>query len=206
MSFEGFQDILIQYLQLVLNFQTADNAKLLVVMSASGLAVKCGLLVRLVAALGEQRVLLLSLAAYLVVQVMMALALSKVFILAAVAVGGFSGLSLAALVAMQTWGVPPTRQGAVNGALLGAGSMAQGIGPLVFAAVFAAFTRTDTRLPYAPWAPWVVAMALTLVAAAVAVTLPRSMPAAAAATAASRKLFQSRRSGSLSGACPGACV
>lgn len=41
-------------------------------------------------------------------------------------------------------------QGSVQGALYGARALASGTGPLLFAALFSAFTRTDSPLPYFP--------------------------------------------------------
>ena len=43
-------------------------------------------------------------------------------------------------------------QGTIQGALYGAKALAQGIGPLVFAALFSAFSRSDSQLPYFPGA------------------------------------------------------
>ncbi len=39
---------------------------------------------------------------------------------------------------------------ALQGALYGAKALATGTGPLMFAAIFAAFTKTDSPLPYFP--------------------------------------------------------
>ena len=41
-------------------------------------------------------------------------------------------------------------QGTIQGALYGAKALAQGIGPLIFAGLFSAFTRSDSRLPFFP--------------------------------------------------------
>ncbi len=41
-------------------------------------------------------------------------------------------------------------QGTIQGALYGAKALAQGIGPLIFASLFSAFTRSDSRLPFFP--------------------------------------------------------
>jgi hypothetical protein len=43
-------------------------------------------------------------------------------------------------------------QGAVQGALYGARALASGTGPLLFALLFSAFTKTDSPLPYFPGA------------------------------------------------------
>ena len=41
-------------------------------------------------------------------------------------------------------------QGQIQGALYGARALAQGLGPFAFAAMFAAFSRSDSPLPYFP--------------------------------------------------------
>jgi hypothetical protein len=41
-------------------------------------------------------------------------------------------------------------QGAMQGALFGARSLATGMGPVIFASVFSLFSRSDSRLPYFP--------------------------------------------------------
>ncbi len=46
----------------------------------------------------------------------------------------------------------PGAQGTIQGALYGAKALAQGIGPLIFAALFSACTRSDSPLPYFPGA------------------------------------------------------
>lgn len=59
------QDLLIQYLQLRLSFNTADQARLLILLAVCGLAIKLGLLTTLVRVLGEQGLLALGLIAYM---------------------------------------------------------------------------------------------------------------------------------------------
>ena len=44
-------------------------------------------------------------------------------------------------------------QGAMQGALFGARSLATGMGPVIFASVFSLFSRSDSRLPYFPGMP-----------------------------------------------------
>jgi hypothetical protein len=43
-------------------------------------------------------------------------------------------------------------QGAMQGALFGARSLATGLGPVIFAALFTLFSRSDSSLPYFPGA------------------------------------------------------
>ena len=62
-------------------------------------------------------------------------------------------------------------QGSVQGALYGARSLASGTGPLLFAGLFSAFTKTESPLPYFPGAPFMFGTLLMLVAIGVAATI-----------------------------------
>jgi hypothetical protein len=85
-------------------------------------------------------------------------------------------------------------QGSVQGALYGARALASGTGPLLFAGLFSAFTKTESPLPYFPGAPFMFGTLLMLVAIGVAATIPSTAgssggsierrPAAAGAAAA----------------------
>lgn len=59
-----------------------------------------------------------------------------------------------------------------QGALMGARAVASGFGPIVFSLLFAAFTRSDSPLPYFPGAPFLLAAALTLGAVGAALSMP----------------------------------
>ena len=59
--------------------------------------------------------------------------------------------------------VSPERQ-RVQGALYGARALATGTGPLLFAAMFSAFTKSDSPLPYFPGAPFLLGTLLMTVA------------------------------------------
>lgn len=61
-----------------------------------------------------------------------------------------------------------------QGALYGARSLAMGVGPLVFAGVFRAFSRSDTKWPTFPGAPFVLGAVVSAVALALAVSLPKA--------------------------------
>lgn len=52
----------------------------------------------------------------------------------------------------------------MQGALYGARALATGTGPLLFAAMFSAFTKSDSPLPYFPGAPFLLGTLLMTVA------------------------------------------
>lgn len=54
-------------------------------------------------------------------------------------------------------------QGQIQGALYGARALAQGLGPFAFAAMFAAFSRSDSPLPYFPGRPSATCCPLAIV-------------------------------------------
>jgi hypothetical protein len=55
----------------------------------------------------------------------------------------------------------------------GISSLATGIGPIFFAALFSAVTRTDSSLPYMPYIVWYVAAGMTAVAILLTISLAR---------------------------------
>jgi MFS family permease len=62
-------------------------------------------------------------------------------------------------------------QGAVQGALYAAKALAAGVGPLIFAWLFTAFSRTDSKLPFFPGAPFVFGAVIMLGGVVVATML-----------------------------------
>lgn len=66
---------------------------------------------------------------------------------------------------------PPSHPPFVH--LQGISSLATGIGPLLFAALFSAVTRSDSPLPYMPQLVWFVAAGLTALAVMLTLSLHR---------------------------------
>ncbi|EFJ44378.1 hypothetical protein VOLCADRAFT_106422 [Volvox carteri f. nagariensis] len=175
MTWEGAGELLMQYLQYKLGYNTTDQAHVLTVLASGGLVVKLGFLAFLVRWLGERRLLAFGLAAYAAECLALAAAPTKAAGLAAVSIGSLS----------STAGVDPHHQGAVFGALQAISSMASGLGPLLFASVFAQVTRAppppgDPRPPnplaHMPGLVWYLAAAMTAVAIALALSLPEQLP------------------------------
>jgi len=182
MTWEGSQDMLIQYLQLALGFNTHDQAVLLEIMASCGLAIKVLLLASLVRLMGEKRLLMFGIAAYALQDCLLALAPTKALAFGAIAVGSFNCLAFPAVMALQTSRCDPACMGAVAGALQGMGALASGIGPICFSWLFSAVTRTDGSLPYNPSIIWYVAFAVALLGVVVVATLDCSSPPVGAAT------------------------
>ncbi|KFM25034.1 Hippocampus abundant transcript-like protein 1 [Auxenochlorella protothecoides] len=172
MTAEGIQDLLVQYLQLKLGFGVQDQAHLFVVLGVGGLLVQ-GLLLRpLLSLAGDKSVLMLGLTASLVQQLALAVAGTKTQALAAVGLGAIGSVTFPVISSLKANNARRDEQGAVQGALMGARAVASGFGPIVFSLLFAAFTRSDSPLPYFPGAPFLLAAALTLGAAGAALSMP----------------------------------
>lgn len=80
-----------------------------------------------------------------------------------------------AVTAVKANNAAPHEQGSVQGAIFGARSVALGVGPLFFAAMFQAFTHPPERhssLPFLPQAPFLAAFVLIGLGLALALTLP----------------------------------
>ncbi|GAB4814357.1 hypothetical protein N2152v2_001403 [Parachlorella kessleri] len=178
---EGIQDLLIQYLQLKMAFGVKDQAKIFMTFGACGLLVQSFVLRSLLAWFGEQRVLCLGIGANLVQMVVLALATAKWQAFGAIALGSLGSVSFPTISSIKANNAQEHEQGSVQGALYGARALASGVGPLLFAALFKAFTSSESKLPYFPGAPFILGATLMLAALAVAATIPANAGGSAGA-------------------------
>lgn len=142
------------------------------IFGACGLLVQTLLLRVLLNWLGEQRVLLVALAASTVQQFIIAMANVKWVAFLGISLGSLGSMSFPAISSIKSNNAQEHEQGSVQGALYGARALASGVGPLFFAFLFSAFTRTDSPLPYFPGAPFLFGTAMMFVAIGVAATIP----------------------------------
>lgn len=175
LTWTAAQDLLIQYLQLVLGFGPRQTANLFSAWSGSALILKLFLLNSLVNVLGEQVLLVLAMVLYSVETIVLANVRAEWMAYFAMTFGSFSAAAPAASLSILSANVRPEHLGAVQGAISGLSALASGIGPIAFAYLFAAFTRSDSPLPYCPAAPWFLLTGLALATAALAATLHRDM-------------------------------
>lgn len=169
---EGMMDLLIQYCQLTLHFNTKDQSKLFIVYGTCALLVQAVLLKPLLSLFGEQRVLVLGIFAHVGQQLWLTLATRKWMALAAVSMGSIGSVTFPTISSIKSNNASEAEQGTVQGALVGARSLASGLGPVAFAVLFAAFTRAESPLPYFPGAPFLFGAAMMLIAAGIASSLP----------------------------------
>ena len=165
---EGLNELLAQYLQVRLGFQTADQAAVLIVFGAASFAVQAALLPVLLPAIGEGRLLAVGVGAGAVQQAMLAGVTTKAGALASSAVGAMGGLAFVAVSALKSNNAGEAEQGAVQGALFAARQAAAGLGPLLFGGLFWLFGRPGSGWPFWPGAPFVCGAALSGVALVVA--------------------------------------
>lgn len=98
----------------------------------------------------------IGLAAYAAEFLMLAFASTKCEALTAIGVGAIGAIVWPATIALQSSRANPAQWGAVSGALQAVGSLASGIGPVVFAVLFSLFSRDPDEvkqglaLPYFP--------------------------------------------------------
>eukprot|EP00192_Tetraselmis_astigmatica_P003250 CAMPEP_0117654092 /NCGR_PEP_ID=MMETSP0804-20121206/3555_1 /TAXON_ID=1074897 /ORGANISM="Tetraselmis astigmatica, Strain CCMP880" /LENGTH=536 /DNA_ID=CAMNT_0005460341 /DNA_START=285 /DNA_END=1895 /DNA_ORIENTATION=- len=171
---EGMQDLLLQYLQLKVSFNVANNSMLLELVGIGGLVSQLLLLRPLLCLLGEKWVLILSLLSQATQQLCLGLAGNKNEVWAALTIGVLGMMSFPTLSAIKSNNSAEHEQGAVQGALFGAKALAGGLGPLVLAQIFRMFTRTDSSLPYLPGMPFVLGACIMGLCAIVAATLPKN--------------------------------
>ncbi|DBA82924.1 hypothetical protein WJX77_008143 [Trebouxia sp. C0004] len=168
---EGLQDLMIQYLQLKLDFGIKDQARLFIIYGVCGLIVQTLLLRLLLSWFNESRVLVIGLCASLINEVALALAPTKVWAFAAIGIGSVGSVAFPAISSIKANNVRDSEQGTIQGALYGARALAQGTGPIIFAAIFAAFTREESPFPKFAGAPFVFGAVLMLVAIGIASTI-----------------------------------
>lgn len=169
---EGLQDLIMQYLQIKVGFGVADNSAVLVVVGVGGLISQTILLRPLLALLGEKWVLVIALLAQTVQQLLLSLVTTRSEVYVALSVGVLGMMSFPTLSGIKSRHSEEHEQGAVQGALFGAKSLAQGTGPLIFAPLFALFTRDDSPLPYMPGAPFLFGAFLMFLSFILAATMP----------------------------------
>ena len=169
---EGIQDVLIQYLQIKLNFKAMDVSLLFMSYGASSLLVQGVLLRALLQRLGEKKLLIAGLLAQLVQNITIMLATRRWQVIAGIVTASFGSVTFPTISSMKANAALDHEQGAVQGALNGAKSLASGVGPLAFAWLFAAFTRTDSELPFFPGAPFVLGIVLLVATVWLAIGLP----------------------------------
>ncbi|KAL3156285.1 hypothetical protein ABBQ32_012557 [Trebouxia sp. C0010 RCD-2024] len=168
---EGLQDLMIQYLQLKLDFGIKDQASLFIIFGVCGLLVQTVLLRVMLSWFSESRVLVIGLCASFTNEVALALAPSKAWAFAAIGVGSIGSVAFPAISSIKANNVRDSEQGTIQGALYGARALAQGTGPIIFAAIFAAFTREESPFPKFAGAPFVFGALLMLVAIGIAWTI-----------------------------------
>ncbi|KAG7674980.1 hypothetical protein Ndes2526B_g07824 [Nannochloris sp. 'desiccata'] len=169
---EGVQDVLIQYLQIKLNFKAKDVSLLFMSYGASSLLVQGVLLRVLLTKMGEKKLLIAGLLAQLVQNITIMLATHKWQAIAGIVTASFGSVTFPTISSIKANAALDHEQGAVQGALNGAKSLASGVGPLAFAWLFAAFTRTDSELPFFPGAPFALGIVLLVSTVWLAVGLP----------------------------------
>lgn len=168
---EGLQDLMIQYLQLKLDFGIKDQVNLFIIYGVCGLIVQTLLLRLLLGWFQESRVLVIGLCASLTNEIALALAPTKGWAFAAIGVGSVGSVAFPAISSIKANNVRDSEQGTIQGALYGARALAQGTGPIIFAAVFAAFTREESPFPKFAGAPFVLGAVLMLIAICIAATI-----------------------------------
>lgn len=179
MCLEGLQDLLLQYLQMRVGFEARDQAAVFVVLGACGFLGQLVLLPAMLRVATEKAVLVVGLCASSAHMLMLVWTRTRGAAFAGLVVGSVAMLTFPAVSSLESRGAGEAEQGAAQGALVGARSLAMGVGPLVFARVFAAFTRSDRPpfLPFFPGAPFLLGAAAVAAAAGIAATVEVDGPA-----------------------------
>lgn len=171
---DGLADLLIQYFKLLFNFSVQDVTLVFELFGVCGLLVQTVVLRYMLAWLGEARVLTVGLSAAMLEMLLVSFISAKWQAFGVVAIGSLGGMAFPAISSIKANNVADSEQGTIQGALYGAKALATGTGPLLFAAMFAGFTKTDSPLPYFPGAPFLLGTALMVVAIGYSLTIDSS--------------------------------
>ena len=171
---DALSDVVSQTLQLRLSFTPSDQAVYYMIYGICGIAVQAFLMRPLLATCGERGAIALGLAALSARLVLLTLPfLTKSLAFATAAVGTLAEVVFPALSALQANSTPAHEQGAAQGGLYAARSLALGIAPLGWAALFRETTRRD-RPVAGPSEQYVVVLAAAL--AAIGATCALALP------------------------------
>lgn len=172
MCLEGVQDLLLQYLQLQVGFGTRDQGIFFAWFGLSGLFVQAVLLRPLTVWLGDAGLLILGNVAIACQMAILAFFThSKASAFIGVAFVSLGTLVSPATSALKSRNAGEHEQGEVQGALVGARSIASGCGPVLFALLFTLGTRSSW-LHY-PGLPFLFGLVLMVGATIVAVDVRR---------------------------------
>ena len=171
---DALSDVVAQTLQLRLAFTPSDQARYYMTYGICGIAVQAFHMRPLLATCGERGAIALGLAALSVRLVLLSTPfLTKNLAFATAAVGTLAEVVFPALSALQANSTPAHEQGAAQGGLYAARSLALGIAPLGWAALFRETTRRDRPVAGpSEQSVFVLAAALAAVGATCALALP----------------------------------
>lgn len=170
MVFQEQMSLQFQYLQEVAGFETRDQAISMFIYGCGGLLTNFLLLWLLLTVFGlsEKWALLIGLVANVFEYAVLSVTKTKNEAFAAMSIGTVGGIVFPAIQAIKSKSVGEDEQGAVQGALVGARSFAEGVGPFFFLAFFLGFRSSKL---YFPGAPFVAAAVFEFLALIIASTI-----------------------------------
>ena len=171
---DALSDVVSQTLQLRLSFTPSDQAVYYMIYGICGIAVQAFLMRPLLVTCGERGAIALGLASLSARLVLLSVPfLTKSLAFATAAVGTLAEVVFPALSALQANSTPAHEQGAAQGGLYAARSLALGIAPLGWAALFRETTRRDRPVagPSEQYV-FVLAAALAAIGSTCALALP----------------------------------
>ena len=166
----GLGEIFLLYLMDVLGFTRRDNIHLGIAHGVASIVVMLGVLPVISARWGEKRIIVLSITLYLAWTIAYPFVRTHTEVFGLIALTALSTMSYPATSSLLSIHTESGHQGLAQGALSGIRSLALGVGPLLFAVVFAAATREGAA--QVPWVAFVLGALLTAVSLGIALMLP----------------------------------
>eukprot|EP01025_Chloroclados_australasicus_P031067 TRINITY_DN3136_c0_g1_i2.p1 TRINITY_DN3136_c0_g1~~TRINITY_DN3136_c0_g1_i2.p1 ORF type:complete len:554 (-),score=55.36 TRINITY_DN3136_c0_g1_i2:117-1778(-) len=170
--FEGLLDLLRQYLQLILLFSSDEQSVLFIILGLFSTVTLLLLLQPLVAFTGLVHTLQIGVLSTFLQMLLLVFSTTKWEAYAGMVFAGIGCLQIPVIGAIVANNATSNEQGIVQGAMFGAKSLAQGLGPLFFAYLFSTFTQTENANMYFPQAPIIFGSVMMFVSLVVSLTIP----------------------------------
>eukprot|EP01026_Neomeris_dumetosa_P039681 TRINITY_DN3264_c0_g1_i1.p1 TRINITY_DN3264_c0_g1~~TRINITY_DN3264_c0_g1_i1.p1 ORF type:complete len:505 (-),score=53.07 TRINITY_DN3264_c0_g1_i1:814-2328(-) len=170
--FEGLLDLLRQYLQLILGFSSEEQSVLFIVLGLFSTVTLLGLLQPLNATVGLEHTLQIGVGSTFLQVLIMVFTNTKWEAYTSMVFAGIGCLQIPVIGAIVANNSTGSEQGTVQGAMFGAKSLAQGLGPLLFAFLFSTFTQTESVSIYYPQAPMIFGSIMMFVSFMVSLSIP----------------------------------
>eukprot|EP01025_Chloroclados_australasicus_P035451 TRINITY_DN3609_c0_g3_i10.p1 TRINITY_DN3609_c0_g3~~TRINITY_DN3609_c0_g3_i10.p1 ORF type:complete len:305 (-),score=6.96 TRINITY_DN3609_c0_g3_i10:762-1676(-) len=149
-AFNGLVTVLLQYFQLVYDFNAQQIGEFFFVLGGGALAAQGIILPLLQKPFGEKWILFIGFFGCMIQFVGLAVVTSSWQVYVVQLASSIGALIFPTVSGIKSNNVEEHQQGGIQGGLYGLTGFATGLGPVVFAYIFFEFTSSESQLPYCP--------------------------------------------------------